>query len=190
MKSESKSATAIEASGTRRDQIRPIEPWSNHGSLPPNSAAKARRARMIGLCVGISGTIGAVDESSEGRMLSTLERLASIGPKDAAESMLAELMVVTHSAAIACASAAHDAGLGSPMASTHLVHLERLTAAYLAEMTMLDRHRGKPSQQQVIVKRVDVSDGGQAIVGQVNASNNPSNSQPKHQGMPPLSGNE
>jgi hypothetical protein len=189
MKSKSKTENAIEAADTRCDEIEPIDPWSNLASLPPDSADKARRARLIELSLGIRGMGGIADERSEGRMLSTLDRLANIGPQDAAESMLAELMVITHSAAIACASAAHDAGLGSPVASPQLVHLERLTAAYLAQMTTLDRHRGKASQQ-VIVKHVEVTKGGQAIVGHVDARNSPSETQRKHKERPSLGGSE
>lgn len=171
MKDNSKTENAIEVTDTRGDKIGPIDPWSKLNTLPTDSADGARRARLIELSLGIRGMIGIADEHSEGRMLSTLDRLANIGPQDAAESMLAELMVITHSAAVACASAAYDAGLGSPVASTHLVHVERLTAAYVAQMTMLDRRRGKASQQ-VIVKRVEVTKGGQAVVGHIDARNN------------------
>lgn len=189
MKSKPKTENAVGIVDTRSDKIEPMDPWANLGALRTEAANKVRHARLIDLSFGIIGSIEIDSERSQGRILSALNRLASIDPKDAAESMLAELMVVTHSAAIGCASAAHDAGLGSPVASTHLVHLQRLTAGYLAQMTTLDRHRGKASQQ-VIVKHVEVTKGGQAIVGHVDARNTPSEAQRKPKRMPLPGGSE
>ena len=43
----------------------------------------------------------------------------------------------------------------------------RLSRTFAALVEALNRHRGKSSTQRVIVERVEVRDGGQAIVGAV-----------------------
>ena len=51
----------------------------------------------------------------------------------------------------------------------NLRHAEKLLATWARQLEVLDKHRGK-GQQQVTVKHVHVEAGGQAVVGNVQAS--------------------
>ena len=51
----------------------------------------------------------------------------------------------------------------------NLKHAERLTSNYARQLEALDKHRDK-DKQKITVEHVNVHTGGQAIVGEVNAS--------------------
>ena len=157
---------AVKAARERLAAIGPKDDWSNMGELPTDVARSIQEARNQELFGGLRGRSAVGGEWSQSRSYSAVNRMASIDPQDAMESMLAELMVLTHSAATACVANAHDVGLGSPAASIHLSWFQRLSTMYVQQMSVLDKRRGK-AQQKVIVERVDVGPGGRAIVGVV-----------------------
>jgi hypothetical protein len=92
--------------------------------------------------------------------------LHSIKPRDALEGMLAVQMAGAHNMAIQCLSRVKDASL--------IDHIEcllnqsaKLMRVFTAQMEVLQRYRGKGTQQKVTVEHVHVHQGGQAIVGAV-----------------------
>lgn len=95
-----------------------------------------------------------------------LGAMGEIAPKDGIEGMLAAQMVAVHSAAQECfrrAAIPEQTFAGRDMALRYGTRLSRL---FTDQIAALEKYRGK-GQQTVIVKRVDVGQGGQAIVGNV-----------------------
>jgi hypothetical protein len=95
------------------------------------------------------------------------ETLAGIGPRDAAEGLLAAQMVATHEAAMECFRRANLDGQTFEGRQANLGQANKLVRSYAALLEVLDRHRGKGQPQVVRVERVTVEAGGQAIVGAV-----------------------
>jgi hypothetical protein len=95
------------------------------------------------------------------------DALAGIGPRDAAEEMLAAQMVAVHEAAMECLRRAMLDGQSLEGRQANLGQAGKLTRSYAVLLEALDRHRGKGQPQVVRVERVTVEAGGQAVVGAV-----------------------
>jgi hypothetical protein len=109
---------------------------------------------------------GIGDEELRIKIVRAVELFNSLKPADGAESMLAQQMVGTHSAALEClrrAALADQTFAGRDMA---LKHAHKLMTLYTQQLAALNKHRGK-GQQKVTVEHVHVEAGGQAIVGTV-----------------------
>jgi peptidyl-tRNA hydrolase len=107
------------------------------------------------------------NEEKRERMYAALALLEEIKPQDGLEGMLAVQMVATHNAALECFKRAAY-GEQTPQAfEVSLRHGEKLIAAFLRQMEMLDKRRGK-GPQTVMVQSLNVEAGGQAVVGTVN----------------------
>jgi hypothetical protein len=95
--------------------------------------------------------------------------LEAIAPKDGIEGMLAAQMVATHDAAMACLRLAAMEDQSLLERDLHLKHAAKLLQIYTRQVEALNRHRGK-GHQHIRVEHVTVQEGGQAIVGHVEAS--------------------
>jgi hypothetical protein len=96
-----------------------------------------------------------------------LALLHEIGPKDVVEAMLACQMVVAHVAAMDASRRAFHTEQTAAGRAVYLNLARRLMTTFTLQMESLGRHRGKPAVQRVIVERVVVASGAQAIVGAV-----------------------
>lgn len=97
-------------------------------------------------------------------MLSVIRDLA---PRDPVERMLAVQMAATHVATIR--SARWLANIQNiPQAQAHYTGFNKLARTFAAQVDTLRKHRNG-GKQTVTVQHVNVSDGGQAIVGHVKA---------------------
>ena len=95
-------------------------------------------------------------------MLSVIRDLA---PRDAVERMLAVQMAATHVATIRAGRwmATSD---NLPQVQAHYTGFNKLARTFAAQVEALRKHR-TGGEQRVVVQHVNVSDGGQAIVGNV-----------------------
>jgi len=96
-----------------------------------------------------------------------LSVIRDIAPHDAIERMLAVQMAATHVATIRAAgwlSRAENLAQGQ----THSTAYAKLARTFAAQVEALRKHR-TGGEQRVTVQHVNVSDGGQAIVGNVKA---------------------
>ena len=112
---------------------------------------------------------GAADDDVDARLVRAVEQFESLAPADGAEGMLALQMVGTHDAALEClrrAVLSSQTFAGRDMA---LKHAHKLMLLYTQQLAALNKHRGK-GQQKVTVEHVNIAAGGQAIVGNVEAS--------------------
>ena len=97
-------------------------------------------------------------------MLSIVRDLA---PRDAVERMLAVQMAATHVATIRSGRRlAYSDNL--PQVQAHYTGYNKLARTFAAQVEALRKHR-TGGEQKVTVQHVNVSDGGQAIVGDVKA---------------------
>ena len=97
-----------------------------------------------------------------GFMLSMIRDLA---PRDAVERMLAVQMAATHVATIRAGRwmATSD---NLPQVQAHYTGFNKLARTFAAQVEALRKHR-TGGEQRVTVQHVNVSDGGQALVGNV-----------------------
>lgn len=106
------------------------------------------------------------------RIARAIELYNSLKPADGAEAMLAQQMIGTHDAALECLRRAvlpNQTPEGRDMA---LRHAEKLMSLYTRQLETLNKNRGK-GQQKVTVEHVHIEAGGQAIVGTIEASDQP-----------------
>ncbi|WP_131541763.1 hypothetical protein [Nioella sediminis] len=119
-------------------------------------------------CLKVLGKMEAGDggdaNDERGFMLTIIRDMA---PRDAVERMLAIQMAATHVATIRSARLlAHADRL--PQAQAHYTGFNKLARTFTAQIEALRKHR-TGGKQTVTVQHVNVSDGGQAIVGNVQA---------------------
>ena len=86
-------------------------------------------------------------------------------PRDAIEAMLVNQMAATHFAT-SCMSSRFLSATSPELRETYERSLTRLNRTFLAQVEGLKKYRAK-AQQVVRVERVEVKDGGQAVVGDI-----------------------
>jgi hypothetical protein len=96
---------------------------------------------------------------------SALGFIRSINPRDPTEACLAAQMAATHSAVMTFARRLNHVET-IPQQDSTINAFNKLTRSYCAQMEALKRYRST-GEQKVTVTHVSVSDGGQAIVGNV-----------------------
>ncbi len=106
----------------------------------------------------------AVSEDTSNFALSVIR---AVNPSDEIETMLAAQMAAVHQATMAMASRLNQVNTLPQLDSAERA-LNKLARTYTAQMDALKRYRAK-AQQIVRVERVTVNEGGQAIVGPVQA---------------------
>ena len=91
--------------------------------------------------------------------------VAGMKPRDQLEAALAMQMAAVHHATM---NAVENLGAATKreVAELHEKALNRLARTFAAQMEALKRYRSK-GEQRVYVERVNVSDGGQAVIGNV-----------------------
>ncbi|MDB5243568.1 MAG: hypothetical protein JWP57_4193 [Spirosoma sp.] len=94
-----------------------------------------------------------------------LSIIRDLAPKDAVERMLAVQMAATHVATIRSARWLSNTQ-NVPQVQAHYTGFNKLTRTFAAQVEALRKHRNG-GEQRVTVQHVNVSDGGQAIVGNV-----------------------
>ena len=106
--------------------------------------------------------------TEEGAVLPTIvETLAALEPQGATQSMLAVQLIGVHSAATAALDRASRPGITPDEAERQVNRASKLMRLFAQQVELLARLQGKIAQQRVVVEKVDVGPGGQAIVGTV-----------------------
>ncbi|MER8831524.1 hypothetical protein [Mesorhizobium sp. M0909] len=101
----------------------------------------------------------------EGDMNYALSMVCGLRPKDQIEATLGVQMAAIHIATMNSAMCMGEAKTWE-LREAHERALNRLSRTYVAQIEALKRYRSK-GEQRVIVERVNVEKGGQAIVGNV-----------------------
>ncbi len=108
----------------------------------------------------------ALDAATANLVLALLHR---IGPRDEVEAMLCSQMVAAHVAAMDVTRRALHTEQTAGGRAVYLNLARRLMTTFTLQMDSLGRHRGKPTVQKVIVEKVLVAPGGQAVVGAISS---------------------
>jgi hypothetical protein len=96
--------------------------------------------------------------------------MAGIAPQDELEGMLAGQLVAANAAAMESFRRAMHPDQTFVGRNENLNHANKLSRTYVTLLEALNRHRGKGGQQKVTVEHVHVYEGGQAVVGAVDAA--------------------
>jgi hypothetical protein len=107
-------------------------------------------------------------EERERHAEATVAALRGIEPKNELEGMLAAQLIAAHNAAMECYRRAMLGEQTFEGRQENLNQANKLSRTYTALLDALNRHRGK-GQQKVTVEHVHVHEGGQAVVGTVEA---------------------
>jgi hypothetical protein len=103
--------------------------------------------------------------SREDKANFALSMVTGMEPRDQVEAMLATQMAAIHMAAMSMANRVGTADT-LVMLESHEKAMNRLARTFAAQVEALKRYRSK-GEQRVYVERVDVREGGQAVVGNV-----------------------
>jgi len=122
------------------------------------------KSKSFGLAImnQLGGACG-VRQDGDDVLLSVLENIKGIAPKDTIEGLLAIQMIATHYAAM---NSLGRATQRSEIRHENINAANKLIRSFTMQMEALNRYRGK-GQQKVTVEHVHVHSGGQAIVGTV-----------------------
>ena len=105
-----------------------------------------------------------IDESTVNAALGMLHE---IGPRNGLEAMTAVMMVGSQVGAMETLRRAMHSNQTPAGRELYINLSTRLMKAFATQLEALNRGRGKATVQRVIVERVDVREGGQAIVGAI-----------------------
>jgi hypothetical protein len=98
-----------------------------------------------------------------------LALLHRIGPRDEIEAMLACQMIVAHVVAMDASRRALHVEQTPGGRQAYLSLTRKLMTLFTAQMDALNRHRGKVTVQKVVVERIVIAPGAQAVVGAVSS---------------------
>lgn len=105
------------------------------------------------------------DQPGNDERVFMLSIIRDMAPRDAVERMLAVQMAATHVATIRSSRwLAHAESI--PQVQAHYTGFNKLARTFTAQIEALRKHRNG-GKQTVVVQHMNVSDGGQAIVGNV-----------------------
>jgi hypothetical protein len=131
--------------------------------------------------VGSQGSV--VDESGANFMLAVIK---GIEPRDQIEAMLAAQMAAVHNATMTFARRLAHVEI-VPQQDSAQNAFNKLARTFSAQVEALKRYRSS-GEQKMTIQHVHVADGGQAIVGNVNASGRGGRGAEKIRGSTPCTG--
>jgi hypothetical protein len=105
--------------------------------------------------------------SATEKIISALELIKELGPEDVTQSMLAAQTIACHNAAMKFMRGALLPGQPSEFVDSNIGRASKLMNIFTAQVELMQKLKGKGSEQKVTVKHVHVYPGGQAIVGTI-----------------------
>ncbi len=109
------------------------------------------------------------DEERLQNIQAAIAAMRGIKPQDEIEGMLATQMVATHAAAMECLRRSMIQEQTFVGRESCLRHAAKLLSIFAKQLETLNRNRGK-GQQRMTIEHVYVAPGGQAMVGQFEAT--------------------
>lgn len=111
-----------------------------------------------------------LDKEEETRRIgSAFSLLKQINPQNELEGLLAAQIIGVHETAMECLQQSRLPAQTPAGRDTNLKHAAKFMGLFTKQLEALDRLRGK-GQQKMILERLNVEYGGQAIVGHVHGS--------------------
>ena len=97
----------------------------------------------------------------------SMAAILEIDPQDSAELMLATQMVTVHNLTMEMSRRALLLEQTEDGVNSNINRVTKLMRTYMAQMEALNKYRNK-GKQQITVQHVNVNDGGQAVIGDIN----------------------
>jgi hypothetical protein len=98
-----------------------------------------------------------------------LALMHEIGPQDMLEGLIGVQMVIAHVAAMDASRRGLHMEQTAAGRAAYLTLARKLMGLFTAQMDALNRHRGKGTTQKIVIERVYVAPGAQAVVGAVSS---------------------
>jgi hypothetical protein len=112
--------------------------------------------------------LGSKEQSSaDAKIISALELIKEIRPQDVTQSMLAAQMIACHNAAMKFMRLALFPGQPSELVESNIGRASKLMNVFTVQIELMQKLKGKGSEQKVTVEHIHVYPGGQAIVGAI-----------------------
>lgn len=113
------------------------------------------------------------DQDQDIMIKSVVQAMETMDPKDEIEGMLMAQMLATHNAIMECFRLGVHKNLSIEQKTNYISNANKLVRTYTMLQDSLQRYRGKSNyEQKITVQHINVSDGGQAIVGDINKPEN------------------
>lgn len=100
----------------------------------------------------------------------TVGMLTSLNPKGALQAMLAVQILGVHAAAMTALTKAAAEGVDIEEAEQKINRASKLMRLFAQQVELMARLQGKITTQKVVVERVDIAAGSQAVVGVIEAA--------------------
>jgi len=117
--------------------------------------------------LGICGSGGNNSELVTKKANASMAAILEIDPQDSTELMLATQMVTVHNLTMEMSRRALMSEQTTDGVNFNINRTTKLMRTYMAQMEALNKYRNK-GKQQINVQHVNVNDGGQAVIGDVN----------------------
>ena len=117
--------------------------------------------------LGVCFRDGEVSEVKIREANATLAAITEMDPQDPTELMLATQMTTVHNTVMNVFSRALKADQPIELAEFYINSATKLMRAYTAQIEALNKYRTK-GQQKITVQHVNVNDGDQAVIGDIN----------------------
>ena len=117
--------------------------------------------------IGVCFRDGEVSEVKIREANATLAAITEMDPQDPTELMLATQMTTVHNTVMSVFSRVLKADQPIELAEFYINSATKLMRTYTAQIEALNKYRAK-GQQKITVQHVNVNDGGQAVIGDVN----------------------
>lgn len=146
----------------------PKDSWSSVAELAKEDRKTVHLSRQNELMAAIY-RLEEDHESNLARLYSTLDRIRDTNPQSAIESAMAQQIEILRSFSLRSAAKAALHFENQLVAERYLAQLERINNQLLKFIVALTKLRSG-NQQKVVVEHVNVSEGENAIVGNVSTS--------------------
>lgn len=98
----------------------------------------------------------------------TIEEIASMKPRDCIENQLIQQILITHHLFMKCSHKANIKDQYSSRVDELIKNISKLSKLFIEQMKALSNYRNE-GQQKVKVEHVYVSEGGQAVFGNISS---------------------
>jgi hypothetical protein len=175
----------MKGSGEKNEPTKAVQKVPPAGCKPVETSRQALRAKLCGEIENVTGTGNEVArvlvaqlasglalpdwEDKDGCLIRACSILAEYAPRGIVETQLAVQMAAVHDASMKFMGRAVDKSQTPEAIDASIARATRLLRLHLEQILVWQRLKGKAGQQRVRVEHVHVHQGGQAIVGAVNA---------------------
>lgn len=175
----------MKRSERKNEQTKAVQKIPPVDSRPVEAPRQALREKLCAQSENVTGTGNEVArvlvaqlasglalpdwQDADGCLIRACSILAEYAPRGIVETQLAVQMAAVHDAGMKFMAQGMDKGQTPEAIEASIARATRLLRLHLEQIEVWQKLKGKAGQQKVTVEHVHVHQGGQAIVGAVNA---------------------